>query len=138
MLKSIFLASAIALGASALASGAKDEVADATAAARSWLALSDAGNYDQSWDAAAALFRGAVTKESFVQGLKGVRTPLGAVRSRKVLSATPTHQAPGAPDGDYVIIQFQTAFEKKAHAIETITPMKESDGKWHVSGYYIK
>jgi len=42
------------------------------------------------------------------------------------------------PDGDYVIIQFDTSFENKKSAIETVTPMLDKDGVWRVSGYYIK
>jgi hypothetical protein len=53
-------------------------------------------------------------------------------------SATATHSLPGAPDGDYVVIKFASSFENKASAVETVTPMKDTDGKWHVSGYYIK
>jgi hypothetical protein len=45
---------------------------------------------------------------------------------------------PGAPDGQYVLIQFETVFEKKAQSIETITPMLDADRTWRVSGYYIK
>ena len=45
---------------------------------------------------------------------------------------------PGAPDGEYVVIQYATTFENKKSAIETITPMLDGDGKWRVSGYYIK
>jgi hypothetical protein len=37
-----------------------------------------------------------------------------------------------------VVIQYETVFEKKQAAIDTITPMLENDGKWRVSGYYIK
>jgi len=37
-----------------------------------------------------------------------------------------------------VVIQFETSFEKKKSSIETITPMKEKDESWRVSGYYIK
>jgi hypothetical protein len=48
------------------------------------------------------------------------------------------HLSPGAPDGEYVVIQFETSFEKKKSSIETITPIKEKDGSWRVSGYYIK
>jgi hypothetical protein len=44
---------------------------------------------------------------------------------------------PGAPDGEYVVIQFESSFEKKKSAVETVTPMLEKDGKWRVSGYYI-
>jgi hypothetical protein len=45
---------------------------------------------------------------------------------------------PGAPDGEYVVIQFETSFENKNDAVETVTPMKDEDGKWRVSGYFIR
>jgi len=45
---------------------------------------------------------------------------------------------PGAPDGQYVLIQFNASFEQKAHAVETVTPMLERDGTWKVSGYFIR
>jgi hypothetical protein len=44
---------------------------------------------------------------------------------------------PGAPDGSYVVIELSTSFEKKAEAIETVTPMLE-EGVWRVSGYFIR
>ena len=45
---------------------------------------------------------------------------------------------PGAPDGQYVVIQFKSSFTNKKTTIETVTPMLDKDGKWRVSGYYIK
>jgi hypothetical protein len=45
---------------------------------------------------------------------------------------------PGAPDGRYVTIQYETVFEKKASAVETITPMLDPDGIWRVSRYFIR
>ena len=45
---------------------------------------------------------------------------------------------PGAPDGEYVVIQFDTSFTNKKVAVETVTPMKDEDGIWRVSGYYVK
>ncbi len=45
---------------------------------------------------------------------------------------------PGAPDGEYVVIQIQTSFENKKSAVETITPMLDKDGRWRVSGYQIR
>lgn len=70
--------------------------------------------------------------------VKSVRDPLGKVLSRKFKSATYTKTLPGFPDGEYVVLQFETSFEHKASAIETLTPMLDKDGKWRVSGYYIK
>jgi hypothetical protein len=45
---------------------------------------------------------------------------------------------PGAPDGEYVVIRYDTQFEHKAHAVETVVPMRERDGSWKVSGYFVK
>jgi hypothetical protein len=45
---------------------------------------------------------------------------------------------PGAPDGKYVVIRYASSFQNKKSAMETVTPMLDKDGKWHVSGYYIK
>ena len=66
------------------------------------------------------------------------RKPLGKLVSRDLKSARYAASLPGAPDGEYVVIQFATSFENKKSAIETITPMRGADGKWRVSGYYIK
>ncbi|HUI61810.1 MAG TPA: DUF4019 domain-containing protein, partial [Steroidobacteraceae bacterium] len=39
-----------------------ESVSQAESAALAWLALTDAGAYDQSWDAAASIFRSAITQ----------------------------------------------------------------------------
>ncbi len=58
--------------------------------------------------------------------------------SRKLKVARFYPKLPGAPDGQYVVIQYDTEFENKKSAVETITPMLEKDGTWKVSGYFIK
>lgn len=107
-------------------------------AAESWLKLTDAGDGGASWDQAAKLFKSAVTKEQWTRTLAGVRPPLGKVVSRKVTSRQYRENMPGAPDGKYVILQYETAFENKASAVETVTPMLDPDGVWRVSGYFIR
>lgn len=106
--------------------------------AEAWLALTDSGKYAESWDESATAFKGAVTKDQWVDALKKVRAPLGALQSRKLKSASYAKNLPGAPAGEYVVIQFDTSFANKTSAVETITPMMDKDGKWRVSGYYIK
>lgn len=115
--------------------GAKQK---AVAAAETWLALIDKGDVAKSWGTSAALFRAAVTQQQWQQALSGARGPLGELTSRELLLAKYETSLPGAPDGEYVIIQFKTVFENKANAVETVTPMKDPDGEWRVSGYLIK
>jgi hypothetical protein len=110
----------------------------AIAAAQAWLALVDAGKFAESWETAAAMFRAAVTKADWVRMVGAVRTPLGNVVSRKLKAKQFTTTLPGAPDGQYVVIQFDTGFEHKAAAAEMITPMLDKDGSWRVCGYFIR
>jgi hypothetical protein len=110
----------------------------AVKAAEAWLALVDGGEYDKSWNEAAAYFRGAVKKDDWVASLGAVRSPLGKTVSRTLKGATYATELPGAPDGEYVVIQFETVFSNKGSAVETITPMKDEEGRWRVSGYFIR
>jgi len=103
-----------------------------------WLALVDSGKYADSWQEASQIFKAAVTREQWQGALRGSRDPLGKMLSRKLKSATYKKTLPGAPDGEYVVIQYESSFEHKQSAVETVTPMLDKDGKWRVSGYYIK
>jgi hypothetical protein len=107
-------------------------------AAESWLKLVDDGQYGASWEQAAKMFKGAVTKEQWMQAGRGAREPLGKLVTRKLKSRQYTEKLPGAPDGKYVVIQFDTVFAGKSSAVETVTPMLDPDGIWRVSGYYVK
>ena len=117
---------------------AGDSEKEAVKAAESWLGLVDEGEYGESWDQSAELFRAALPKEKWEQSLNSARKPLGELVVRKVKSTKYATSLPGAPDGEYVVIQFTTSFTNKNSAIETVTPMKDPDGVWRVSGYYLK
>ena len=115
-----------------------DGVAKATAAASSWLALTDAGQYQKSWEQASSLFQASVTNTHWQSALQAARLPLGNLKSRTLKSATFTRSLPGAPSGEYVVIQYDTSFANKAGAVETVTPSREKDGSWKVAGYFIR
>lgn len=110
----------------------------AVAAAEAWLKLIDDGQYAECWDEAAPFFRAAVPKDKWTEQMTAFRKPFGNRLSRKVTRREYRTAMPGAPDGEYVVIQFQASFEHKQNAVETVTPMKETDGTWRVSGYYIR
>ena len=117
-----------------------DEAAEKAAqtAAEQWLTLVDQGQYAESWQTAATYFKNAVPEKQWLQSMKGARQPLGKMISRRLVSATFTKSLPGVPDGQYVVIQYSTSFENKASAVETVTPMRDPDKQWRVSGYFIK
>ena len=110
----------------------------ARAAAQGWLAKIDAGKYADTWKDASSFFRGALTEKAWVDALNAVRKPLGSALSRKSIKAESTKSLPGAPDGNYVVMQFNSSFANKKAAVETVTFMQDKDGKWRAAGYYIK
>ncbi len=107
-------------------------------AAGQWLELTDAGMYAEGWSEALEYLRNAVTSEQFVQSLVAVRGPLGVVLSREMAEINYTKIMPGAPDGEYVVIRYDTSFSNKDKAVETVALMLDEDGVWKVTGYYIK
>ena len=110
----------------------------ATAAAESWLALLDEGKFAESWTEAASLFKRAVPQRQWEGAVRTQRRPLAAFESRTLIQRNYSTSLPGAPDGEYVMIQFRTDFANRKGVIETITPMLDEDGTWRVSGYLIK
>jgi len=133
----LVIAGLLLSGGTAIAIDAGKEKA-AISAAKKWLATVDAGEYAASWKEAAEFLRNTVKPEQLELSMQANRKPLGKLISRKVQKKTYKTSLPSAPDGEYVVIQFKTSFENKKNAIETITPMLDKDGKWRVSGYYIK
>ncbi len=111
---------------------------EAVLAAENWVRLIDDGQYGESWEEASGYFKGVVKKEAWVKSIQPLRGPLGGVLMRKLKQYDLVTTLPGAPDGEYVVVQFETSFTNKEAAIETVTPMVDSDGVWRVSGYYIK
>lgn len=131
------LAAMIALWGCTSKSNPAAETAAVTAA-KSWLSLVDGEQYAESWDASAQYFKGAIKKEQWIQAMQSGRKPFGKNISRELKSASYQTALPGAPDGEYVVIQFNASFDNKKVAVETITPMLDKDGQWRVSGYYMK
>lgn len=105
--------------------------------ALAWLKLVDSGKYTDSWREASTYFRSRVPQKQWVTMVQSVRAPLGTLVSRNLAIATVSKTLPGAPDGNYTVIQFQTSFENKARATETVTVMADGE-KWRVAGYFIR
>ena len=116
----------------------KKENKKAQTAATNWLVQIDNGEYLESWDNAAQYFQNQILQDRWSAALKASRGPLGNSTSRNINSSEFRSELPGAPDGNYYILTYNSSFENKASAIETITLTKGIDGKWRAVGYYIK
>jgi hypothetical protein len=129
---------ALLLGAPHAGRAEDEAVEQARAAAKEWLVTLDAQDYDGTWDAAGKLLKAAVGQQEWSAKLSVTLGPLGKVKSRAVRSSEYSTTMPGAPDGEYVVVTFDTVFENKQTAVETVPLMKEDDGAWRVSGYWIR
>ena len=108
-------------------------------AAREWLAKTDKVDAAASYDAAGTKFKEAVTGDKWAEALQKARGPLGALDQRSILQTSFDKKLPdGGPEGEYALIQYRTAFAKKADSVETITLEREKDGVWRVIGYFIR
>ncbi|MBB3694799.1 hypothetical protein FHY05_003451 [Sphingomonas sp. BK580] len=110
---------------------------DASSAARKWVELLDAGEWDASWQAAAEVFKSSITPTQWEAKSQTVRAPLGQVSSRVLRSVVPTKTLPGAPAGNYQVLQFQTRYATKPEGMETVV-LSHENGTWRVSGYFIR
>lgn len=110
----------------------------ATDAAQQWLALVDAGQYAESWNNTAGFFQEKVTKPDWEKTMASGRAPFGKLESRQFKSANYETRLPNAPAGKYFVLQYRTKFANSPALIETVTPMQDKDGRWKVSGYYIR
>ncbi|MDD5596985.1 MAG: DUF4019 domain-containing protein [Victivallaceae bacterium] len=109
----------------------------AVAAAEKWLRLADDGKYGESWDTAADFFRKSIPRKQCEYIIGKTREKLGKKISRKFSAKTYHTTLPNAPDGTYIIMEFRSSFENRLSAVETVTAMRDKDGKWRIAGYYI-
>lgn len=109
----------------------------ALASSNKWLTVVDKGDYSKSWERASVIFRAMENKAEWENKLNTYRAPLGKVLERNVKSRRYTKTLPGAPEREYVVIEYETVFKNKQTVTETVTSVLEKDGKWKIAGYYI-
>ena len=105
---------------------------DATRAARDWLALVDAQNWQASWAATAAHFRVVNSVANWRAAAQQVHALLGPALSRELLSDFDTPSS-----NDVRAVRFRTIFPNNQMKIETLSLNREG-GQWRVAGIYVQ
>jgi hypothetical protein len=98
--------------------------------ARQWLVLVDDKNYAQSWSEAAKAFQNRQKVDAWAAEAGAKRAPLGAVASRGLKSIDLSRN-------NICVIRYDTAFARKAAAVETVTLAFENGG-WSVTDYSVE
>lgn len=111
---------------------------DTILAAEKWLLLLDTGKIGAAWDTAAPHLQSVVTRKKWIEGITAARKPFGKLASRTAEKFARAHQLPGAPDGDYSIVEFTSKFKNGKVAAEQVIWMLGEGDVWRVSGYFIR
>jgi hypothetical protein len=110
---------------------------EALKAAEDFVRLIDQGRYAESWTRGAKLFQKTITQKEWSVALQLARQPLGAVRSRSLKDERPALDPKGLPKGPYMVVEYNTSFEKAPQSGELLTLMREADGTWKVLTYQV-
>lgn len=102
---------------------------DAVRAARLWLALVDAGDWQRSWDATSRTFQSLNTHERWAEVAASVQTPLGPVIGHELVSED---FVPAPPSG-YQLVKFRSRYANRAETTLTLSLERENE-RWKVSG----
>lgn len=113
-------------------------IGDAAAAADAWLEKIDAGDVEGTWESAASLFKQLVNLDAWRAAHGQATTVFGRPLSRGLSGTEYRESIPGAPDGQYVVLEYAAEFERKKEAVETVVAALDTDGAWRVGGYFIR
>jgi hypothetical protein len=102
-----------------------------------FLGYLDHGRFADSYAYTGMLIRAQLDRDSYAKQLEKARSGVGALLSRELMNATYATTLPGAPDGQYVVLNYGANFANRQQAEETVT-LAFAKGYWRVSGYYIK
>lgn len=115
----------------------KEKAEKATATALEFLYLIDAGKYAESWQSAATLMQEKVTQKEWVEKLTKARELSGALVEREEQNASYSTTAKDSPDGEYILLTFESRFKNAESVDEYVTVMLD-DQVWRVAGYFIQ
>ncbi len=114
------------------------DVALAKKAALAWLALSDAGKFEETWVEAASIFQKKQTKAAWAKGLGGARPTMGKIVTRTYLNHEIRTILPELPPGKYITVRFNSVFEKHKDGAESVTLVKDGTRGFRMMSYFLK
>jgi hypothetical protein len=113
---------------------AEDHVDDALNVSKDWVAQIDAGRYDESYAFGCDAMRDKVPETTWEEVLKTLRSPWGAVESRRQVSHVFKPNGYEGTEGEFILITYETTFKRLDPATEVVV-LKWDGGKWRGAGY---
>lgn len=110
----------------------------ATDAAVKFLYLVDNGKYMQSWEVSSEHLQKTLPQGKWSEQLAEIRGAVGTIVERVKDDVTYLEAAGDMPDGEYVVIRFNSKFSDKAYVLESVTLHLGAGNEWRVGGYFLK
>ena len=101
-----------------------------------WLALIDAGLYEERWSSAAATLRSSFTREEWARTVRAARGGHGPLEPRELRAVELETALPGAPAGTYVVVHFETRRASEPPLREAVTLVETTGGVLLVTAYF--
>lgn len=130
----LFICAAMMLPAVVLA----DEVKIPAAADRfcqKYFPMIDQGKFDDSYALAAT---GLDQKKSGFVGMVSEREPMGELKSRKISEVKTVQSFADLPEGEYLMLVYNTEFSKQPETREIVVLLKGEDGEFGLAGYKLE
>ena len=116
--------------------GDPDDVTQASAAALAWMAQIDAGQYDESYDAASHVMHDKVKQDRWDLILQVERTPKGKVVQRTETKRVYRPNGLEGTDGEFMVLTYATTFQNSPGQLEQVV-LRREDGVWKGAGYIL-
>lgn len=104
--------------------------------AEAWIALLDAGKFDDAYGQMGQTARNQISVEQWKTQLKASRAKYGKLTTRAFQYTDYATTLKNAPPGQYVVLDYLCAFESGQSAPETIV-MSKVNGNWQVAGFAV-
>ncbi len=123
--------------AAALSAVEAEKVAAGKLAAHGWLLLLDRRDWGRAWEGSSIMLRASTPLPNWMDNMPKTREAWGSFIERTPGEAIYRTSLEGKPDGEYVSAVFASKFEKR-ELEEIVTTVRETDGRWRVTGYAIR
>ncbi len=136
MKKAFFLLPALLLGLHLTVFAEIPSSAALTKAER-FVGILDSRNYDRAYLQTSDLLKLRTPQTEWIRQQEIAFQLLGDVRERQLSTVKARAVYPGLPDGNYLIVCFETRTAHKVKAIEVVL-LKEEETDWQVCNYSIR
>ena len=105
--------------------------------AETFSATIDDKNYQAAYQSGSKLLHLTSTENQWISEIGRTREVLGTALQRKLKAVKSIATYPGLPDGEYMLVYFETKMEHKEKAAEVLL-VAQIDGAWKVCSYHLK